>query len=90
MKISLSINDLRAIEGSKADAFQDYLKEKLPKDVKINTGEPLEFESGEGLKNAKIRLLSKKFLARERLQDDLRVVVFGENLAIKNRKKKRI
>ena len=90
MKINLNINDLRAADGSKADAFQEYLKEKLPKSVKINTGEPIEIEGEEDMKNATIRLLAKKFLARERLQDDLRVVTFGENLAIKNRKKTRI
>ncbi len=90
MKINLNINDLRATDGSKADAFQDYLKEKLPKSVKISTGEPIEIEAEEGMKNARIRLLAKKFLAREKLQDELRVVTLGENLAIKNRKKKRI
>lgn len=90
MKISLSITDLRAMEGEKADAFQDYLKEKLPKSFKVNTGEPIEIEAEEGLKNARIRLLAKKFLAREKLQEELRVVTLGENLAIKNRKRKRI
>lgn len=90
MKINLNINDLRAADGDKANAFQDYLKEKLPKGVKINTGEPIEIEAEEGLKNARIRLLAKKFLAREKLQDELRVVTLGENLSIKNRKKTRI
>ena len=90
MKINLNINDLRAADGSKADEFQEYLKEKLPKSVKINSGEPIEIESDEALKNARIRLLAKKFLARENLQDELRVVTFGKNVAIKNRKKKRI
>jgi hypothetical protein len=90
MKVNLNISDLRATEGAKADAFQDYLKEKLPKSVKINLGEPIEIEAEEGLKNATVRLLAKKFLARERLQDELRVVTLGENLAIKNRKKTRI
>ncbi len=90
MKVNLNIADLRATEGAKADEFQDYLKEKLPKSFKVNTGEPVEIEGEEGLKNARIRLLAKKFLAREKLQDELRVVTLGENLAIKNRKKKRI
>ncbi len=90
MKVNVNINDLRAAEGSKADAFQEFLKEKLPKGVKISTGEPIEIEAEEGLKNASIRLLAKKFLAREKLQDELRVVTLGENLAIKNRKKTRI
>jgi hypothetical protein len=90
MKLNLNINDLRTTEGGKADAFQDFLKEKLPKSFKINTGEPIEIESEEGLKSAQIRLLAKKFLARERLQEELRVITMGENLAIKNRKKKRI
>ncbi len=90
MKVNLSISDLRAADGAMADEFQDYLKEKLPKTVKVNTGEPIEIESEEGLNNAKIRLLAKKFLARQKLQEELRVVMLGENLAIKNRKKKRI
>ncbi len=90
MKVTLSIADLRATEGEKADAFQDYLKEKLPKSFKVNTGEPIEVEADEGLKNGQVRLLAKKFLAREKLQEDLRVVSLGEGLAIKNRKKKRL
>ncbi len=90
MKVNLNIADLRATEGAKADEFQDYLKEKLPKSFKVNTGEPVEIEAEEGLKNATVRLLAKKFLAREKLQDELRVVTLGDNLAIKNRKKKRI
>ncbi len=90
MKVNLSISDLRAADGAMADEFQDYLKEKLPKTAKVNTGEPIEIESEEGLNNAKIRLLAKKFLARQKLQEELRVVMLGENLAIKNRKKKRI
>lgn len=90
MKINLSIIDLRAADGAKAEEFQDFLKEKLPKTFKINPGEPIEIESEEGLKDATIRLLTKKFLAREKLQEELRVVTLGENLAIKNRKRKRI
>lgn len=53
-------------------------------------GDPIEIEAEEDLKNARIRLLAKKFLAREKLQDELRVVTMGENLAIKNRKMTRI
>ncbi len=90
MKVNLNIADLRATEGAKADEFQDYLKEKLPKSFKVNTGEPVEIEAEEGLKSTSIRLLAKKFLAREKLQDELRVVTLGDNLAIKNRKRKRI
>ncbi len=90
MKVNLNIADLRAIEGAKADELQEYPKEQLPKSFKVNTGEPVQIEAEEGLKNARIRLLAKKFLAREKLQEDLRVVTLGENLAIKNRKRKRI
>ncbi len=90
MKVSLSIADLRGTDGEKADAFQDFLKEKLPKSWKINTGEPIEIEAEAGLKAAQIRLLAKKFLAKEKLYEDLRVVTLGENLAIKGRKRVRI
>ena len=89
MKVSLSIADLRGTDGEKAEAFQDYLQEKLPKSMKVNLGEPIEIEAEEGLKSGQIRLLAKKFLAREKLYDDLRVVTLGDRLAIKHRKKTR-
>ena len=90
MKVSLSIADLRGTDGTKADAFQDYLEEKLPKSWKVNLGEPIEIEAEKGLKSAQIRLLAKKFLAREKLYDDLRVVTHSDGLAIKHRKKTRL
>ncbi len=90
MKVNISINDLRATDGALGDQFQEFLKEKLPKTIKINTGEPIEIEAEEGLNHARVRLIAKKFIAREKLQEELRVVTMGENIAIKNRKKKRI
>ncbi len=90
MKVTLSIAALGAVDGAKADAFKDYLKEKLPKTFKVNTGEPVEIEAEAGLKDDQIRLLAKKFLAREKLTEELRVVTMGESLAIKNRRRKRI
>ncbi len=90
MKVSLIITDLRGMAGDRVEDFEEFLKSKLPKNTKINMGEPVEIEGPDTFDSDRVRLLAKRFLAKNHLFDDLRVVTIEKSLAIKNRKRKRI
>ena len=89
--VVVNVSDLRGYEGDYAQALVDFLEGQLDATVALAKNEvTLEFEEEKEAPSRKnLRLLLRKFLHREYLKEDLRVISGGEDVfIIKDRKEK--
>ena len=89
--VLIDVSDLRGYEGDYAQALADFLEKRLDVTVALGKKEvKLEFEEDKEVPSrSRLRLLLRKFLHKEYLKEDLRVISGGENVfIIKERKEK--
>jgi hypothetical protein len=89
--VLIDVSDLRGYEGDYAQALADFLEKRLDVTVALGKKEvTLEFEEDKEVPSrSRLRLLLRKFLHKEYLKEDLRVISGGENVfIIKERKEK--
>ena len=87
--VVVNVSDLRGYEGDYVNVLVNFLERRL--DITVATAKnevTLEFEEETEVPSRKnLRLLLRKFLHREYLKEDLRVISGGENaFIIKERK----
>ena len=89
--VVVDVSDLRGYEGDYVQALADFLEKRLDVTVALAKKEvTLEFEEEKEVPSrSRLRLLLRKFLHKEYLKEDLRVISGGENVfIIKDRKEK--
>ena len=87
--VVVDVSDLRGYEGDYVEDLVNFLERKLGATVSSAKNEvTLEFEEEKSAPSrSQLRLLLRKFLHREYLKEDLRVISGGENVfIIKERK----
>ncbi|UCC57937.1 MAG: hypothetical protein JSW14_06130 [Candidatus Bathyarchaeum sp.] len=87
--VVVNVSDLRGYEGDYVKDLMDFLEDRLDATVSSTKNEvTLEFEEEKEAPSRKdLRLLLRKFLHREYLKEDLRVISGGEDaFIIKERK----
>lgn len=87
--VVINVSDLRGYEGDFVQALEDFLKSRF--DVVVSSAKnevTLEFdEEKEVPSRSQLRLVLRKFLHREYLKEDMRVISGGEDaFIIKDRK----
>jgi hypothetical protein len=87
--VVIDVSDLRGYEGDYVQALEDFLKSRF--DVAVSSAKnevTLEFdEKKEVPSRSQMRLILRKFLHREYLKEDMRVISGGEGtFIIKDRK----
>ncbi len=82
--VVVDVSDLRGYEGDYAQGLADFLEHRLGATVSLAKNEvTLEFEEEKvAPSRSHMRLLLRKFLHREELKEDLRVISGGENAFI--------
>lgn len=88
--VVIDVRDLRGYEGDYLKALEDFLKSRLDVVVSSSKNEfTLEFdEEKEVPSRSQMRLALRKFLHREYLKEDMRVISGGEDtFIIKDRKR---
>ena len=89
--VLIDVSDLRGYEGDYVKDLVDFLEERLDATVSSTKNEvTLEFEEEKEAPSRKdLRLLLRKFLHREYLKEDLRVISGGEDVFIIKERKER-
>ena len=89
--VAIDVSDLRGYEGDYVQDLVDFLESKLDVTVSSSKNEvTLEFEEEKEAPSRKdLRLLLRKFLHREYLKEDLRVISGGEDVFIIKERKER-
>ena len=84
----IDVSELRSFDGESIKSLTTFLESRLDGAVVLAKKEvTLEFEEGKKASRSCLRLLLRKFLHREELKEDFRVISGGENLfVIKERK----
>jgi len=87
--VVVDVSDLRGYKGDYVKDLATFLEGRLDATVVPAKKEvTLEFEEGKEASRACLRLLLRKFLHREDLKEDLRVISGGENVFIVKERKK--
>ena len=86
--VVIDVSELRSFDGESIKSLTTFLESRLDGAVVLAKKEvTLEFEEGKKASRSCLRLLLRKFLHREELKEDFRVISGGENLfVIKERK----
>jgi hypothetical protein len=84
----IDISELRSFDGESVKSLANFLESRLDGAVVIAKKEvTLDFEEGNESSRSFLRVLLRKFLHKEALKEDFRVISGGENLfVIKERK----
>jgi hypothetical protein len=78
--VIVDVSDLRSFDGDCVTLLVDFLRKKLSTNVASAKNEvTLEFEQGNVASRSCLRLILRKFLYKESLKEDLRVISGGEN-----------
>jgi hypothetical protein len=86
--VVVDVSELQSFDGESVKALADFLEKRLSGTVKAAKKEvTLEFEEGKEASRSCLRLLLRKFLHREDLKDDFRVISGGENSFIMKERK---
>jgi hypothetical protein len=89
--VVIDVSDLRGYEGDYVQALEDFLKNRFEVAVDSTKNKvTLEFdEEKEVPSRSQMRLILRKFLHREYLKEDMRVISGGENaFIIKDRRQR--
>ncbi|MBM1154401.1 hypothetical protein DRN94_000800 [archaeon] len=82
--MNVDVSDLVAEKGEALEKLVEFLEERLGSEVRLD-GDTLVVEAE--ITKTDLRLLLKKFLYKERLKGDFRVISIPEGLRVKRRKK---
>ena len=86
--VVIDVSELRSFDGQSAKDLADFLESRLDGTVVLAKKEvTLEFDEGKGTSRSCLRLLLRKFLHREDLKEDFRVISGGENIFIVKERK---
>ena len=84
----VDVSELQSFDGESVKALGAFLEKRLDGTVTVAKKEvTLEFEEGKEASRSCLRLLLRKFLHREDLKDDFRVISGGENSFIMKERK---
>lgn len=89
-EVTVDVSDLKSVKGKKLEDLKAFLEEKL--EAKINedgNNLVLSFDE-EGAKKSHIRGVLRRFLHRNDLKDDLRVISREDGVFIYKKVKKRL
>jgi len=86
--VVVDVSELRSFDGESVKALAAFLEGRLDGTVLLAKKEvTLEFEEGKEASRSCLRLLLRKFLHKEALKEDFRVISGGENsFIVKERK----
>jgi len=84
----VDVSELQSFDSDSVKALVDFLEKKIDATVTVSKKEvTLNFEEGKQASRSCLRLLLRKFLHKEELKMDFRVISGGENsYVIKERK----
>ena len=86
--VVIDVSELRSFDGQSAKDLADFLESRLDGTVVLAKKEvTLEFDEGKETSRSCLRLLLRKFLHREDLKEDFRVISGGENIFIVKERK---
>ena len=86
--VVIDVSELRSFDGESAKDLADFLESRLDGTVVLAKKEvTLEFDEGKETSRSCLRLLLRKFLHREDLKEDFRVISGGENIFIVKERK---
>ena len=84
----IDVSELRSFDGESVKSLATFLEGRLDGAVVLAKKEvTLEFEEGKKASRSCLRLLLRKFLHREELKEDFRVISGGENLFVMKERK---
>ena len=84
----IDVSELRSFDGESVKSLASFLENRLDGAVVLAKKEvTLEFEEGKKASRSCLRLLLRKFLHREELKEDFRVISGGENLFVMKERK---
>jgi len=89
--VVIDVSDLRGYEGDYVQALEDFLKNRFEVAVDSTKNKvTLEFdEEKEVPSRSQMRLILRKFLHREYLKEDMRVISGGENAFVMKDRRQR-
>jgi hypothetical protein len=86
--VMVDVSELQSFDSECVKLLADFLEGKL--DARVDSAKnevTMEFEEGKGASRSCLRLLLRKFLHKEALKEDFRVISGGENsFIVKERK----
>jgi len=86
--VVIDVSELRSFDGESVKSLATFLEGRLDGAVVLAKKEvTLEFEEGKQASRSCLRLLLRKFLHREELKEDFRVISGGENLFVMKERK---
>ncbi len=86
--VVIDVSELRSFDGESVKSLASFLENHLDGAVVLAKKEvTLEFEEGKKASRSCLRLLLRKFLHREELKEDFRVISGGENLFVMKERK---
>ena len=86
--VVIDVSELRSFDGESVKSLASFLENRLDGAVVLAKKEvTLEFEEGKKASRSCLRLLLRKFLHREELKEDFRVISGGENLFVMKERK---
>ena len=84
----VDISELQSFDSNSVKALTDFLKKKIDGTVTVSKKEvTLDFEEGKQVSRSRLRLLLRKFLHKEELKMDFRVISGGENSFVMKERK---
>jgi hypothetical protein len=84
----VDVSELQSFDGESVKALADFLEKRLDGTVTVAKKEvTLDFEEGKEASRSCLRLLLRKFLHREDLKLDFRVISGGENSFVMKERK---
>ena len=86
--VVIDVSELRSFDSDSVKDLTDFLEKRLDSTVVLAKKEvTLDFEEGKEASRSCLRLLLRKFLHREALKEDFRVITGGENLFVMKERK---
>jgi hypothetical protein len=86
--VVVNVSELQSFDGECVKLLADFLEGKLDASVVASKNEvSMEFEEGKEASRSCLRLLLRKFLHKEALKEDFRVISGGENSFILKERK---
>ena len=86
--VVVDVSELQSFDGECVKDLADFLESRLDGTVVQAKNEvTLEFEEGKEASRSCLRLLLRKFLHRELLKEDFRVISGGENVFVMKERK---
>ncbi len=86
--VVIDVSELRSFDGESVKSLATFFESRLDGAVVLAKKEvTLEFEEGKKASRSCLRLLLRKFLHREELKEDFRVISGGENLFVMKERK---